>query len=53
MPLSAAPGITLYWPIVCLVAMVDARDTIGWNIESETWIVCQQVVSWGLGVYGR
>ena len=47
--LSAALGITLYWPIVCLVAMVDARDAVGWNIASETpyWIVCLLIASWG------
>ena len=47
--LAAALGITLYWPIVCLVAMVDARDAAGWSIANETpyWIVCLLVAFWG------
>jgi hypothetical protein len=47
--LAAGLGITLYWPVVCLVAMVDARDAAGWNITSETpyWIVCLLIASWG------
>lgn len=46
---SAALGITVYWPIVCLVALVDARNAAGWNIASETpyWIVCLLIASWG------
>jgi hypothetical protein len=46
---AAGLGITLYWPVVCLVAMVDARDAAGWNIASETpyWIVCLLISSWG------
>ena len=47
--LSAALGMTLYWPVVCLAAMVDARNATGWNIASETpyWIVCLPIASWG------
>lgn len=47
--LSAALGITVYWPIVCLAALVDARNAAGWNIASETpyWIVCLSIASWG------
>lgn len=47
--LSAGLGITLYWPVVCLIAMVDARNAAGWNIASETpyWIVCLLIASWG------
>jgi hypothetical protein len=47
--LSAALGITLYWPVVCLIALVDARDAAGWNIASETpyWIVCLLIAFWG------
>jgi hypothetical protein len=46
---AAGLGITLYWPVVCLVAMVNARDADGWNIASETpyWIVCLLIASWG------
>ena len=47
--LGAALGITVYWPIVCLAALVDARDATGWNVASETpyWIVCVAIASWG------
>ena len=47
--LAAALGITLYWPIVCLCAMVDARDSAGWNINSEApyWVVCALIAAWG------
>lgn len=48
--LAAAVGITIYWPVVCLAAMVDARDAAGWNMASETpyWVVCLLVCVWGL-----
>ena len=48
-PLSAALGITVYWPIVCLIAVVDARDAAGWNIADETafWIVLPLIAGWG------
>jgi len=47
--LGAALGITVYWPIVCLAALVDARDATGWNVASETpyWVVCLAIASWG------
>ena len=48
--LAAAMGITVYWPIVCLAALVDARNAQGWEISSEIpyWIVCLPVASWGV-----
>jgi len=48
--LSAALGITLYWPIVCLTVMVDARNAAGWTIVNEVpyWIVCLLIASWGI-----
>lgn len=48
--LAAALGITIYWPVVCLAALVDARDAAGWNIQSELpyWVVCSVIVAWGL-----
>jgi len=52
--LAAALGITAYWPIVCLAALVDARDAAGWSVSSETpyWIVCLVIASWGAwGLY--
>lgn len=48
--LSAALGITIYWPIVCLAAVVAARDATGWNLTDETpyWIVLPLIVLWGV-----
>jgi len=47
--LSAALGITIYWPVVCLAAVVAARDATGWNITNETpyWIVLPLISFWG------
>lgn len=48
--MSAALGITLYWPVVCLSALVDARDAAGWNIGDETpyWVVLPLIAVWGI-----
>jgi len=45
----AAMGITVYWPIVCLVAVVTARGAPGWSLpkESEYWIVLPVIALWG------
>jgi hypothetical protein len=50
---AAALGITIYWPVVCLVAVVAARDAAGWNLVDETayWIVLPVIsiwATWGL-----
>jgi hypothetical protein len=47
--LSAALGITVYWPVVCLVALVDARGAAGWSISNEApyWIVLPLIAAWG------
>ena len=47
--LGAALGITIYWPVVCLAAVVAARDAAGWNITNETpyWIVLPLITLWG------
>ena len=47
---AAALGITIYWPVVCLAALVDARGAQGWNISDETayWIVLPVITIWGL-----
>ena len=48
--LAAALGITVYWPVVCLAAVVDARGTSGWHLADETafWIVLPLVTAWGV-----
>ena len=33
--LSAALSVTVYWPVVCLAALVAARDAAGWNLGSD------------------
>ena len=47
--LGAALGITVYWPMVCLAAVVAARDASGWNLVNETpyWIVLPLITLWG------
>lgn len=47
--LAAALGITVYWPIVCLAAVVSARGADGWNLASEAgfWIVLPLIALWG------
>jgi len=47
--LAAALGITVYWPVVCLAALVAARDAAGWNLGDETpfWIVLPLITLWG------
>ena len=48
--MAAALGITVYWPIVCLAAMVDARNAAGWHLSSEVpyWVVCTLIAAWGV-----
>src|SRR5210317_301495 len=47
--LSAALGITVYWPLVVLATAVDARDASGWNIdETDYWIVLPLIAVWAL-----
>jgi hypothetical protein len=47
--MAAALGITVYWPIVCLAALVHARGAPGWNIADETpyWVVLPMIAAWG------
>ena len=48
--LAAALGVTVYWPVVCLSALVAARDAAGWNLENESpfWIVLPLITFWGV-----
>ena len=47
--MAAALGITVYWPIVCLAALVEARGASGWNIATEApyWVVLPLIAVWG------
>jgi hypothetical protein len=46
---GAALGITAYWPIVCLAAVVDARDAVGCDTDATAyWIVLPPIVVWAL-----
>jgi hypothetical protein len=48
-PLAGALGITVYWPVVVLVAAVDARGAPGWRIdEAAYWIVLPIIALWAL-----
>jgi hypothetical protein len=46
--LAAALGITVYWPAVCLAAIVAARNAPGWSLPDETayWIVLPLIMIW-------
>lgn len=47
--LAAALGITVYWPVVCLAALVDARGASGWGVSNEApyWVVLTSIAIWG------
>ena len=48
--LGGSLGVTIYWPVVCLAAVVAARDAPGWNLANETpyWIVLPLITLWGV-----
>jgi len=48
--LTASLGITIYWPVVCLAAVVSARNATGWNLTSEVqyWVVLPLITLWGV-----
>lgn len=48
--MAAALGITVYWPLVCLAAVVSARGAPGWNLPAEApyWVVLPPIAAWGL-----
>ena len=49
MLLAAALGITVYWPVVCLAAVFDARDAAGWTVDDTPyWIVLPIILVWAL-----
>jgi hypothetical protein len=45
---GAALGITIYWPVVSLTAVVAARGAEGWTLANETgyWIVLPLIALW-------
>lgn len=47
--LSAALGITIYWPIVSLATVVKARNAPGWSLpkERDYWKVLPLISIWG------
>jgi len=49
-PMVAALGITIYWPVTCLAALVAARDASGWKLPSETeyWVVLPLIILWAM-----
>ena len=53
--LAAALGVTIYWPVVCLVAVAAARDAEGWNLADEApyWIVLPVITLWGIWALWR
>jgi len=48
--LTAALGISIYWPIVCLAAVVAAQGAAGWKLANETdyWIGLPFITLWGV-----
>ncbi|KAK1737996.1 hypothetical protein QTG54_011290 [Skeletonema marinoi] len=47
--LSAALGITTYWPIVCLAAAINAQDVPGWSLDDTPFLIVLPMISmWGL-----
>ena len=47
--LASALGITVYWPVVCLAAVVLATDAPGWTLSNEAayWAVLPLIAAWG------
>ena len=47
--LAAALGVTIYWPVVCLITIVAARDASDWKLadESPYWFVLPAIALWG------
>ena len=48
MALAAALGITVYWPLVSLAAVWDARGAPGWTLAGEAayWVVLPPIALW-------
>jgi len=48
--LGAGPGITIYWPIVCLAGVCAARGAPGWSLpkEGQYRVALPLIAVWGL-----
>lgn len=46
--LSAALGVTVYWPIACLWTVNVARGAAGWDLpkEEQYWVVLPMIAGW-------
>jgi len=46
--LASALGITVYWPVVALAAVLDARGAPGWTLAGEAayWVVLPPIALW-------
>ena len=47
---ASALGITIYWPVVCLVAVYYAGRVDAWELQNETayWVVLPTIALWGV-----
>ena len=47
--LAAAAGITVYWPLACLVTVRAAHGASGWSLpkERDYWVVLPLIAVWG------
>ena len=47
--LAAAAGITVYWPVACLVTIKAASGAANWSLpkERDYWIVLPVIAAWG------
>ncbi len=48
--LSAALGVTVYWPLACLWTVWAARGAAGWTLpkEHQYWVVLPAIAGWGV-----
>ena len=51
--LAAAFGVTIYWPMVCLVTTLKAHDAPGWSLNVDVFLILLPlIILWGIwGLY--
>ena len=51
--LAAAFGVTIYWPMVCLVTALKARGAPGWSLNVDMFLILLPlIILWGIwGLY--